>query len=50
MNLIVNLIQTGKAYIEEEVNNTLLSSIGPLPDYPQTTVDKVASVIELDFD
>ena len=23
--------------------------IGPLPDYPQTTVDKVASVIELDF-
>ena len=24
--------------------------IGPLPDYPQTTVDKVASVIELDLD
>ena len=27
----------------------LYKNIGPLPDYPQTTVDKVASVIELDF-
>ena len=28
---------------------TYYFSVGPLPDYPQTTVDKVASVIELDF-
>ena len=26
-----------------------MCDIGPFPDYPQTTVDKVASVIELDF-
>ena len=24
-------------------------SVGPRPEYPQTTVDKVASVFELDF-
>jgi len=31
-----------RKYIQQEEDS-------PLPDYPQTTVDKVASVIELDF-
>ena len=37
------------AHIFSSISWHIIQTIGPLPDYPQTTVDKVASVIELDF-
>ena len=39
----------GGGYVSEQWVCGSSVTIGPLPDYPQTTVDKVASVIELDF-